>query len=495
MALRVVFEPAGDWEVRKAKLPARRAVIPAEFLAPGRASVDQVFEVLPRAGVRRAAATPTLDLAVEAAAGERALVAARHPSGALTFHVPEVIATGGRRKSARGRGAATLRFRVRVRPVPPVAGPRGIITKALRLVVIKVAALAADAALPTLASRAEALWWKRRRLREGWHAAGASSLAGGRLVAGVPASGERSLLLLHGTFSEGARAFGGLARSTFLARVAPLYGERIFAFNHFTLSKTPEENAADLLRGLPDRPHQFDVITHSRGGLVLRTLVELAADHGPLSRRFSLGRAVLVAAPNEGTPLVTPKSWEDTVGWVANLLELFPDNPWTTAASLVADGIVWLANRASGGIPGLGAMDAGGELVARLQGPPGPPRGRYWALVANYRPDERLWRIALDVGVDAFFATANDLVVPTEGGWRTGASASDDIPAERVGCFGPGGNLLASEPQAVTHMNFFTRPETVDFLVRALAGQPHNLPAVKFNVQGSKFNVTSNLER
>ena len=161
------------------------------------------------------------------------------------------------------------------------------------------------------------------------------------------------------------------------------------------------------------------LFTHSRGGLVLRQLVE--ANHGALSQRFQLGHAVLVAAPNEGTPLATPKRWEDTIGWLANLLELFPDNPWTTAASLVAESIVWLANRASGGIPGLGAMDAASDELARLQGPPGPPRGRYSALVANYRPDENLLAIALDVGVDAFFATANDLVVPTEGGWRTGS--------------------------------------------------------------------------
>src|SRR6185436_18366810 len=105
------------------------------------------------------------------------------------------------------------------------------------------------------------------------------------------------------------------------------YNGRVFAFNLFTLSKTPAENAAELLRGLADRPHQFDVITHSRGGLVLRNLIE--SDPGGLSRRLKLGHAVLVAAPNDGTPLVTPERWEQTIGWFANLLELFPENPWT----------------------------------------------------------------------------------------------------------------------------------------------------------------------
>lgn len=485
MALRVKIESASEWDIRTVRSAttgsrgrrsagAAGADFPAEFLAPGRTEVDQVLEVTPRAGVRRAATSPTLDLTIDAAADERALVAVRHPSGALTFHVPDVAM---QRRGARGTGPAQLRFRIPVRAETAGSGRRGLVSKAIKVIVLKVAAVLADAMLPRLSRLAEGAWWKQRRIGEGWHAVDAASLAAGKLTAAVPTSGERSLLLIHGTFSDGAKAFGGLAKSTFFQRIAPLYGGRIFAFNHFTISKTPAENADALLRGLPDRKHQFDVITHSRGGLVLRGLVE--ADHGKLSKRFELGHAVLVAAPNEGTPLVSPQRWEETIGWLANLLELFPENPWTTAVSLVAESLVWLANRVSGGIPGLGAMDAASEDLAKLQGPPGPPRGRYSALVANYRPDDSLWKIALDVGVDAFFATANDLVVPTEGGWRTGLDAGDYVPVERVGSFGLGGNLLPFEPQAVTHMNFFTRPETVDFLVEALLDQPHELPAVE----------------
>ena len=59
------------------------------------------------------------------------------------------------------------------------------------------------------------------------------------------------------------------------------------------------------------------------------------------------------------------------------------------------------------------------SCVAGLQAPPGPPASAYSALVANYHPDAALWQRALDVGVDSFFASANDLVVPSEGGWRT----------------------------------------------------------------------------
>src|SRR5262245_45415726 len=230
-----------------------------------------------------------------------------------------------------------------------------------------------------------------------------------------------------------------------------------------------------LLEGLPDASFAFDAITHSRGGLVLRTLVERSTAFGSLAKRFQLGRAVLVASPNEGTPLATPQRWEDTVGWVANLLELFPDNPFTTGAEFVANGIVWIARHASGDLPGLHSMDGDGAPIAELQEPPGPPPDAYSALVANYEPKGEVLRRMVDTGVDQFFGSANDLVVPSEGGWRIDREGSSFIPGTRIGCFGPGGNLHGD---SVTHIGFFSEPSAVDFLVTALAGQPQPLSPV-----------------
>ena len=278
--------------------------------------------------------------------------------------------------------------------------------------------------------------------------------------------------LIHGTFSNAASAYRSLAESSFFDDVAPLYGDRIFAFDHFSISRTPEENVRMLLEELPDKNFTFDVITHSRGGLVLRNLVERSAAFGALASRFTLGRAVLVAAPNEGTPLATPSRWEDTVGWVANLLEMFPDNPFTTGAEFVANGLVWIAKHASGDLPGIHSMDGDGELIRELQSPPGPPADRYSVLVANYSPSGSVLQRLLDIGIDQFFNTANDLVVPSEGGWRVDPSGGAFIPGSRIGCFGPGGNIARDD---VTHVNFFSQPETVQFLVAALSDQPHKL--------------------
>ncbi|MBZ5689587.1 MAG: CHAT domain-containing protein [Acidobacteriia bacterium] len=432
------------------------------------------FTAQPRAATRGQSFTPgALDFSYDLADGEAAILAIRHPSGALTFHLPVESASRGLRQPNQ------VRFVITVRSTDEATGTRGIVSKAIKATLIKVGRVVADKlvsfALPKLAAAFEKNAWNKARLQEGWHIVTKETLGAKALAPGKPVSTERSLLFLHGTFSNAASAYGALADSNFFDRVKALYDGRIFAFNHFTVSRTPEENTRMLLEGLPDQTTVFDVITHSRGGLVLRNLVERAHVFGPMAQRFKLGRAVLVASPNDGTPLATPQRWHDTVGWLANLLELFPENPFTTGAAFVANGLVWMARHASGDLPGLHSMDGAGNPIAQLQSPPGPPEDAYSALVANYNPTEKVLLRMLDTGIDQFFGSANDLVVPTAGGWHVGQPGKVLIPAARIGCFGAGGNLQAD---SVTHIDFFSRPETVDFLTRALAGEQQPLKRV-----------------
>ena len=103
---------------------------------------------------------------------------------------------------------------------------------------------------------------------------------------------EKCLLFLHGTFSHASAAFGDLAQdpSAFDA-LAAAYGGRVYAFNHLTVGRAPGDNVKDL------RPlvagARVDVVTHSRGGLVLRAL---AAGKGAPA----IGRAFLAASPLGG---------------------------------------------------------------------------------------------------------------------------------------------------------------------------------------------------
>jgi hypothetical protein len=481
MAVPVRSNNPEAWELRR---PARRRggsggdPLPAPFIAPA-ARVDDVIEAVPRAP-SPAAAPPPLDLSVDTAPDESALLAIRHPSGALTLHPP--VGDEAARRGAARRPAPSLRFRVELRrPTPPLAGRRGMASAVLKVVVLKVAGRVADAALPVLVRNFEEGLWRTRGLAEGFVRLDAGAmLRGAPLARAVPEPGPdsaRSLLLLHGTFSHCAGAYKHLASGDFFARARGLYGDRVFAYEHFTLSRTPEENARLLLGALPGPPRAVDVVTHSRGGLVLRNLVERPERFGTAAGRLRLGHAVLAAAPNDGTPLASPARWRETVGFIANLLELFPDNPLTLAPAWVAEGIVWLAQRAAGGIPGLSAMDSGGALVADLQRPPGPRADAYSALVANYRAAGPVWERMVDAGLDVFFATANDLVVPTEAGWRIDRDGLAHVPADRVGCFGPGGNLRPGASD-VHHLNLFQQPEAVDFLINALARRAQGLPAI-----------------
>ena len=265
---------------------------------------------------------------------------------------------------------------------------------------------------------------------------------------------------------------------TFFEGLQPIYGNRIFAFDHFTVSRTPEENARTLLAALPKGPCLFDVVTHSRGGLVLLTLVEGGATPGPNASRFQLGRAVLVASPNDGTPLASPNRFQDLLNWLSNLMDLFPQNPFTTAAEFVTEGLAWFAHAVQVDIPGLAAMNSQGPVIHRLQGLPGPPPSVYSALVANFEPDRGLLQRMLDVGVDPVFQTANDLVVPSEGGWHVNSGATPVIAGDQLCCFGRGGNVPDPPDGPVNHITFFSRPATVDFLVGSLQGKPLASPAL-----------------
>jgi hypothetical protein len=424
----------------------------------------------PTAPIRGAQRAPGgLDISYDLTPGKTAILTVRHPSGALTFHVPVESVTRG------ASGPSQARFQVGLRRT----ATRGLIGKAVKAIVIEVVKAGADRTvsvlLPRLADAFERRVWKKRGLKEGWLKLSKETLAAGTLERAGPVSPARSLLFIHGTFSNTASAFRALAASTFFDRVKETYGDRMFGFDHFSVSRTPEQNARMLLEHLPEQKTAFDVVTHSRGGLVLRNLVERGDQFGDVAARFEIGRAVLVASPNDGTPLATPDRWDETVGWVANLLEMFPDNPFTTGAAFVANGLVWLANHATGDLPGLHAMDGEGDLIAAIQRPPGPPSTAYSALVANYHPPGEILHRLLDIGVDQFFASANDLVVPSEGGWRIDRAGRTCIPATRIGCFGPGGNLASD---SVTHVNFFARPETADFLVNALLGRRQPLNAI-----------------
>jgi CHAT domain len=444
-------------------------------------------------GVRRGAPASALTLDVTAQEGEQLILMAQHASGAITFHVGNEV--GGGRRGA-GKSRRSLQFSIVTNSATlGQSARRGFLDKLLKTflfkVVSKIAGKVADFVLETLSARWEKhAWSKPTHPQLGWVAVSKAGLATDQpvLASAVVAQistdpSKRNLLFIHGTFSSTEGAFRHLASTQgaggqdFFARMSAIYEDRIFGFNHFTLSEAPEENALRLLDGLPTQGATFDVITHSRGALVLRTLTELGAQLGPKASRFRIGKVVFIAATNDGTTLANPDRWKAITTWYANIMEVFPDNPFTTFASFLGEALGWMAQHVAGALPGLAAMDPNGPTIKTLQAGSTIPANSYLSLSSNFEPDQWLARMA-DAGVDAFYASANDLVVQTDSGWRVDPGGATAITGQQIGCFGPGGNIIAQPGDAVHHINFFSHGSTVDFLVNALLGAPLGLPAL-----------------
>jgi hypothetical protein len=77
------------------------------------------------------------------------------------------------------------------------------------------------------------------------------------------------LVFVHGTGSNTLGSFGDLRNGDrdLWGALQSRFGDRIFAFEHRTLSESPIENAIELVRRLP-RGAQINLVSHSRGGLV-----------------------------------------------------------------------------------------------------------------------------------------------------------------------------------------------------------------------------------
>jgi hypothetical protein len=272
-----------------------------------------------------------------------------------------------------------------------------------------------------------------------------------------------TLLFLHGTFSTSHAAFGGLAGET-LAALHDVYQGRILAFDHPTLSVTPEGNVERLLAALPaGRELELDVVTHSRGGLVGRVLAgALGSVDGVHVRRLVFG-----ATPNLGTALTDADHLVHYLDRMTTMLNLLPPGPASavtaTLESIVT--VVKVVGRAGlTGLDGLAAMQPGGQLIQRLNtvSVGGPEQS--FALAADFAPAGGL-RSLLTAGVvgaaaDRVFGEPNDVVVPTAGVY---AATGPGFPVDA-------GRRIQFDRAGVWHGALFRQPETAAALGAWLRG-------------------------
>jgi hypothetical protein len=422
--------------------------------------------VPPRDQIRTADGAPAMVLEVPdpgPGVGQVAMVI--DEGGAISWSYPTDLR--GRIPTTRERSLTpTTTFLIRATPTAPErgAGERSLVGS-LGKKVVKVFRFPIAGTVLQTAARFFARKWEERNRPYGirWFRPDGYREQAGRPVTDadweVLAAG-RSLLFIHGTFSSAYSAFHGIPRATMDA-LDTRYGGRVFAFDHFTLSHDPERNLVELLDRIPDTVHlDVDLISHSRGGLVARTIAgELGANPS-----VSVGRSVLVAAPNHGTALADPDHMAAFIDRYTSMLNLIPPaGPAAVVVEIleaVITAVKMVGTSALEGLPGLTSMDPRGEFLSRMN-IGSVTDAEYYAMASNYEPKGGLKDLVADGVVDRVFLDAeNDLVVPTVGVFSGSADPHFPIPSDHLQRYPPG--------DAIAHNRYFSHQPTSDALLNWL---------------------------
>ncbi|UJS20909.1 MAG: caspase family protein [Candidatus Brocadia sp.] len=270
---------------------------------------------------------------------------------------------------------------------------------------------------------------------------------------------KKALLFIHGT---GSSLEGGYedVPPAILETLKDTYPV-ILGYDHFTLSKTPLENAREMLMklkesGISDVGLKFDVITHSRGGLVLRSLVELT-DEG---YRY-VDRVTMVACPAGGTSLADTSKWDSLskmVNLLTNIFFFAGGAPMKIFFSLVGGLVKFLSQKIKDqSIPGIWAMDPHSDFINTLNKKGTDVKGvvTYDTIGSEFEPSGisagGVRDDIIDGIADAFFGAPNDLVVDTEKmivDWPKGIQGKKTLSH----AFQPADHVY--------HLNYFKQAET-----------------------------------
>jgi hypothetical protein len=284
------------------------------------------------------------------------------------------------------------------------------------------------------------------------------------------ARGRRVLLLVHGVFSSVEGAFADLAGEADGACMRQLlrrYDGQVFGYDHWTIAKTPQQNALDLLTCIPaDAGWKVDIVCHSRGGLVVRSLLADTAEDAVLAqvarqrpgRIASVGQVIFVAAANQGSPLAAQEELQHFLN-VAAMLASF-------SGGMALDVVIGLARAVVSlgfGRPSVQALASGSALVATLnRGGTLLDGAGTWYARANFDYGESvLEQTGALINRLLMAATDNDVVVPYDGVLLPAAPAAED----HVLNFG----TPQRRQSEVWHTEFFRQAQMRDYLLAHLA--------------------------
>ena len=483
-------------------VPLRTAEAPPGRRRPGRRRSRRAAD-----GVAESKLVAVADLGVPLGPSERAVILLEQ-DGVYSWHTPETEEapaeekTGGKRKSGRRRSAArkgnrVVHFRIEIAavhtpPRPPGRRKFGFVRKIIGKAVAYVFKVVAKPVLKGVAK------WLERDVTEGLvHITGTDPKAwtrdGDQSVPIPAAKASRILLLVHGTFSSTLGSFGALGATVegkaFLTAAFRDY-DIVIGWDHRTLTVTPMDNARDMLGWFEaqkwPQPPVIDAVAFSRGGLVLRGMIENLMPGSKF--KGTIRRAVFVACTNGGTELARPANWKRFADTYINVaaagvraLSFVPGFAsggviLSEAVRGVGGLVKALANVAvdDNAIPGLAAMNPVGPFVTDLNtaqpGQPTPAQTWYAAITSNFDPDSAaalgrtqeippglILKLA-DKGADALAGKPNDLVVHVEAMTQIDPDVGDYV-REKLD-YGTNG--------LVHHCRYFQEADTAEALNRWL---------------------------
>jgi hypothetical protein len=416
-------------------------------------------------------------LTVPVGEGEAAIIIYRDEADVVTFHYGQGIQPGATAdEGTRSRVAHRETFRIHLRPgdVKPVeagatSGQRGDIGKAVAKVFKIVIVKLFPKQVGKFVAKRVKNWEDKKRSAQGLHGGSFAELLASApkpLTSTKGFIGKKSLLFIHGTTSTTAGAFEGLsAFPDLMTRIYRSYDDRVIGFNHHTMSKCIAENVRDFYAALAVGEYTFDIVCHSRGGLLARALTQLSDKDmsrflgvewkRPAGVVVNVDRIVFVATPNAGTLLAEPKRIPQFVERLTNFVNMFPDGVLSISAGALMSIAGSIAEVGLPHLPGLADQAPESDLLKAINDK--AAAARYFAFRVNFEPAGNFFDVIKDAVADRIFEKAqNDLVVPTLGVTKTSIF---DLPAERLIEFGP--------KDGVHHTNCFRQDkikQIADFL-------------------------------
>jgi len=246
---------------------------------------------------------------------------------------------------------------------------------------------------------------------------------------GIPGGG-RVLVLVHGIFDGvyGVAFSPLLLWGDLLGRLQQHYQQRVFGFDHETLSVDPLQNARDLIARLPSNT-DVDLICHSRGGLVTRALLQHPEFQARLRTDIRVRRVIFMGAANAGSPFAEPAHRGQLLKLFTELIQRRDsESAQAIRNRFLLEAVKRLVDDAAK-LPGLEALVPESALIQALSQSPLPAGVTCSFVCANFKnaTDARLRHLE-PISAAAFGADANDLVVPYSGMTSLGAASPQGKP-------------------------------------------------------------------